>query len=258
MRPLPRATLARRAPCNDTTIRMTTDSQRKAARVAGLAYLFTFAAIVFAQFRIHDHLIVDSSPVETALNIQTHERLFRIGIACGLFYSAGLVVLLTSLYVVLEPINRAIALLCALLRLVYALVWVRMTLNLLDALRLLRDADYLRLLGPEHVHALAMLSLGERFDEYYVALLFGALASTGTSYLWFHSRYIPRALAAFGVLSSLSCAACTLAFIVFPGFKSAVNLWLFDTPMGLFDLGTSFWLLVKGLRPPRVGPVDLT
>jgi hypothetical protein len=94
------------------------------------------ATVVFANFGIHARLIVAGNAAETARNIMAHERLFRIGIACGLIYGAGLVVLLTALYVILKPVDRGLALLAAFWRLVYALMWVLMTLNLFEALRL--------------------------------------------------------------------------------------------------------------------------
>jgi hypothetical protein len=72
------------------------ESQRKAARVAGFTCLLTLAIVVFANFVIHERLIVAGDAAATARNIMAHQRLFRIGIACGLIYSAGLVVLLTS------------------------------------------------------------------------------------------------------------------------------------------------------------------
>jgi hypothetical protein len=216
------------------------ESQRTAAKVAGLAYLFSFAAGVFAQFRIHDRLIVDGNVAETARNILAHEGIFRVGIACDLFYCAGTVVLLTALYVILKAVNRGLALLAAFCRLVYALMWVLMTLNLFDALRLLRGADYLRVFEADRLHALATLSLRARFDQYYVGLLFCGLASAFCSYLWFQSNYISKALAAWGVVSSAFCAACTFVFIISPNFTSIVNLWWFDTPMGIFDLATGW------------------
>ena len=225
------------------------ESQRKAARVAGFAFLFTMAIVVFANFAIHDRLIVPGNAAETARNILAHERLFRISIACDLGYSAGLVLLLAALYVILRPVSRGLALLAALWRLVYALTWVLMTLNLFAALRLLSGADYLRVFEAERLQAWARLYLGASFDEYYVGLLFYGLGSAVCGYLWLKSRYIPRALAAFGVVSSVWCAACTLAFIIAPGFAKVVNLWWFDTPMGLFELATGLWLLFKGLRP---------
>jgi hypothetical protein len=229
------------------------ESQRKAARVAGFAWLFTMAIVVFANFGIHERLMVTGDAAATARNIMAHERLFRIGIACGLIYAAGLVVLLTSLYVILKPVNRNLALLATFFRLVYALTWVLMTLNLFEALRLLSGADYLRVFEADRLQALARLYLSGRFDQYYVGLLFYALASTVCSYLWFKSNYIPRALAACGVISSVFCAACTFVFIIVPDFAKVVNLWWFDSPMAIFEMATSFWLLFKGLRPSGIG-----
>ena len=228
-------------------------SQRKAARVAGLTCLLTLAIVVFANFVIHERLMVAGDAAATARNIMAHQRLFRIGIACGLIYSAGLVVLLTALYVILKPISRSLALVAVFWRLVYALMWVLMTLNLFEALRLLSSADYLRVLEPDRLQALARLSLGGRFDQYYVGLLFYALASTVCSYLWFKSKYVPRALAAWGMISSVFCAACTFVFIIFPDFSKVVNLWWFDSPMAIFEIALSFWLLFKGLRTSGIG-----
>jgi len=231
------------------------ESQRKAAKVAGLAYLITFATVVYVNFGIHDRLIVENN-AETARNILAHERLFRIGIVGDLVYCTGVVVLLAALYVILKPVNRGLALLAAFWRLVWVLMWLAMTLNLFDALRLLNGADYSQALGAEQVQGLASLYLGTRFDYYYVGLLFGALSSTVCGYLWFKSRYIPRALAAFGVLSSAFCVACTLVFYIFPNFDKIVNLWWFDSPMGIFDIATSFWLLFKGLTSSRGSELD--
>src|SRR5438552_16572675 len=166
------------------TISTIDESQRKAAKVAGFSCRFTMAIVVFANFGIHERLIVAGNAPETARNIMAHERLFRIGIACGLIYGAGLVVLLTALYVVLKPVNSGLALLAALWRLVYALMWVLMTLNLFEALRLLSGPDYLRVFEAERLQALVRLYLGGRFDVYYIGLLFYALASTVCSYLW--------------------------------------------------------------------------
>jgi len=222
-------------------------SQRTAARIAGIAFPISFAIVVAVNFGIFARLIVSGNPAETARNILAHETLFRVGIAGDMIYCVGVVVLLTALYVILKPISQSLALLAAFGRLVHGLTWLLATLNLFTALRLLRDAEYSRAFGPDQLSALARLYLSG-FDAYYVGLLFGALASTVCGYLWFKSRYIPRALAAFGAISSAFCVMCTLVFYVFPGFDKIVNLWWFDSPMGVFDIVLSFWLLFKGLR----------
>src|SRR6266849_1420982 len=223
-------------------------SQRKAAKVWGLTYLLSVATVITAQFGIHDRLILADNAAATAQRILAHERLFRLSIVCDLLYCVGLVVALTALYVILKAVNQNLALLSAFCLFVYALMWVLMTLNLFDALRLVHAADYLRVFETERLQALAKLSLGARFAEYYVGLVFYALGLTVFSCLWFKSNYIPRALAAWGVIASAWCAACTFVFIIFPGFAELVNLWWFDTPMALFEMATRFWLLFKGLR----------
>ncbi len=122
------------------------------------------------------------------------------------------------------------------------------TLNLFTALRVLSDADYSHAFGPDQSAALARLYLSG-YDAYYVGLLFWGLGAIAGSYLWLKSNYIPKGLAAFGVISSAWCAACTFVFYIFPDFAKIVNLWWFDSPMAIFELALSFWLLFKGLRP---------
>lgn len=222
------------------------ESQRKAARVAGFAYLFSLAIEVTHEFAISPRLIVAGNAAATAQNIVAHERLFRLGVAFDLLYATGTVVLLTALYVILRPVSRNLALLAAFWRMVYAVMFVVIALNLFTALRLLNGAEYLQAFGLEQLQALARLHLSG-FDAYYVGLLFYGLASTVCAYLWFKSRYIPRGLAAWGVVASAWCAACTFVLYIFPDFSKFVNLWWFDSPMGVFEIATSFWLLFKGL-----------
>lgn len=232
------------------------ESQRKAARVAGFTFLFAIAIVVLANYGINFRLIVPGNAVDTARNIMAHETLFRINIACNLIYVVNIVVLLAALYVILKPVNRNLALVAAFCRLVFALMWGVTALNTLGALRLLGDAAYLPVFKADQLQTLARLHLAASFDAYYVGLPFWALASTVCSYLWFKSRYIPRALAAFGVVSSAWCVMCAFVFIVFPNFGNTVNAYWFDSPMTIFEIATGFWLLSKGLRPSGIAEPD--
>src|SRR5713101_6300703 len=235
------------------TISTVGESQRTAARIAGLACPISFVTVVAVNFGIFARLMVRGNPAETARNIMAHETLFRIGVVGDMVYCVGVVVLLTALYIILKPVSQNLALLAAFGRLVHGLTWLLATLNLFTALRLLSGADHSRARGLDQVSALARLYLSG-FDAYYVGLLFWALGATIGSYLWFKSKYIPRALAAFGVISSAWCAACTFVLFIFPGFRSVVNWWWYDSPMGVFELALSFWLLFKGLRPSVAEP----
>lgn len=223
-------------------------SQRTAAKVAGLAYLITFALVVFVNFGILDPLLVENNATETARNILANEQLFRIGITGNLIYCTGLMLLFTALYIILKPINQGLAVLGTFWRLVWVFMWLLMTLNLFDALRLISGGTYLGVFEGERLQALGRFHLAKGIDYYYVGLLFTAMASTLYSYLWLKSGYIPRTLAVLGIISSAFCVGCTLIFNIFPHFDQIVNLWWFDMPMAIFDIVLSFWLLFKGLR----------
>jgi hypothetical protein len=236
------------------TIEKIDNSQRAAAKVAGLSYLFTFVIVVFANYALLNPLIVPGNAAETARNIMAHETQFRITATCFLIYSAGVVVLLTALYIILKPVNPGLALVGALFRLVFALLWLLTTLNMLSALRLLGSASYLQVFEADRLQTLARLHLAASFDDYYAGLPFFGLAATVCACLWLKSNYIPKGLALFGVISSAWCVICAFVFLIFPHFNKIVNDYVFDSPMALFELTLSFWLLFKGLRPSESNP----
>ena len=222
-------------------------SQRTAAKVAGVAGLLAFGLVVFGNYVLLGPLIVPRNAADTARNILAHETQFRVALICFVTYGIGTIVLLTALYVVLAPVNRGLALAGALFRLVFAMLWLIAPLNSLAALRLLGDASYLKVFEPDRLQALARVQLAGSFDDYYVGLPFFALAATVCSYLWLKSRYIPRLLASFGVIASAWCVICAFVFLIFPGYDKTVNAYWFDSPMAIFELIVSAWLLVKGI-----------
>ena len=231
---------------------MTTDkidnSQRTAAKVAGIAGLFTFAIVVFGNFVLLGPLIVPRNAADTARNILAHETQFRAALVCFITYGIGVIVLATALYVILAPVNRGVALAGALFRLVFAMLWLIAPLNSLAALRLLGDTPYLKIFDPDHLQALARVQIAGSFDDYYVGLPFFGLAATVCAWLWLKSKYIPRGLSIFGVIGSAWCVFCAIVYLIFPDFNKIVNDYIFDSPMALFELIVSIWLLVKGLK----------
>lgn len=232
---------------------MTIDqSQRTAAKVVAVSSLLTMAIVVVGNYALLNPLIAPGNATETARNIVAHEKQFRLAVICFLSYSLGVVVLLTALYVALKPVNRGLALLGALFRLVFALLWLLTALNLLNALRLLGSPGYLHVYEADRLQTWARLYIAANFDDYYVGLPFFGLAATVCAYLWLKSGYVPRALAVFGVISSSWCVICAFIFLLFPHFNKVVNDYWFDSPMAIFEMILSFWLLFKGLRPSDI------
>jgi Domain of unknown function (DUF4386) len=228
------------------------NSQRTAAKVAGIAGLLAFVLVVFGNYVLLEPLVIPRNAADTARNILAHQTQFRIALTCFIAYGIGSVVLLSALYVILAPVNRGLALTGALFRLVFAILWLIAPLNSLAALRLLGDATYLKVFEPDRLQALARVQLAGSFDDYYVGLPFFGLAATVCAYLWLKSKYIPRGLSIFGVIGSVWCVFCAFIFLIFPNFNKIVNDYIFDSPMAIFELVVSLWLLFKGLQPPRI------
>ena len=232
------------------------NSQRTAAKVAGVAGVLAFVLVVFGNYVLLEPLIIPRNAADTALNILAHQTQFRIALTCFVAYGIGTVVLLTALYVILAPVNQGLALTGALFRLVFAMLWLVAPLNSLAALRLLGDISYLKVFEPDHLQALARVQLAGSFDDYYVGLPFFGLAATVCAYLWLKSKYIPRGLSIFGVIGSAWCVFCAIVYLIFPSFARPVNPYWFDSPMALFELIVSFWLLFKGIRTPNPGQIS--
>src|SRR5256886_7861626 len=223
--------------------------RRTAAKVAGVAGLLAFVLVVFGNYVLLGPLIVPRNAAETARNILAHQTQFRVALICFITYGIGAIVLLTALYVVLAPVNGGLALAGALFRLVFAMLWLIAPLNSLAALRFLGDASYLKVFEPDRLQALARVLIAGSFDDYYVGLPFFGLAATVCAWLWLKSNYIPRGLSIFGVIGSAWCVFCAIVYLIFPDFNKIVNDYIFDSPMALFELAVSVWLLVKGLKP---------
>src|SRR5207248_899029 len=100
------------------------NSQRTAAKVAGVAGLLAVILVVFGNYVLLDPLIIPRNAAETARNILAHQTQLRIALTCFVAYGIGTVILLTALYVILAPVNHGLALAAALFRLVFAMLWL--------------------------------------------------------------------------------------------------------------------------------------
>ncbi len=232
------------------------NSQRTAAKIAGVSGLLAVVIVVFGNYALLGPLVVPGNAAETARNIVAHQTQLRVALICFLTYGVSVVVLLSALYVILRPVDRLLALIGALFRFVFALLWLLSTLNLLGTLRLLGNTGYLQVLGAEQLQALARVTLAANFDDYYVGLPFFGLAATVCAYLWLRSGYIPKTLAAFGLVASAWCVFCAFVFLIFPHFNEVVNDYWFDSPLAIFELVVSFWILFKGLKKGDDSEVD--
>ena len=219
--------------------------QREAATLVGATYLLAMVTGIVSE-SIRGSVVVLNDAVMTAKNIQLHETLFRASIACDLLVPTIDLALIAALYVVLKPVNRNLALFAVLVRVVESTVGVVVTLNNFDALRLLSGASYLRVFESNRLQALARLAISAHGAGYNVMFFLLGVGSAVFAYLWLKSRYIPKAIAALGLLGSLLMALSALVIVVFPLVAEWISPW-YMAPMGLFEISVGLWLLIKGL-----------
>jgi len=226
-----------------------TDEQRTWARWIGFAYLFAIPTSFFAEFYVYGKLIVTGDAAATAQNIIAHQTLYRLGIVSNLSAFLVDVLLVVGLYVVLKPINRNLALVALLWRLIETTLLVVSTFSDLDALRFLSGAEYTKAFDANQLANLARFSMSGQNSAYTMGLLVAGVGSTLFCYLWYKSGYIPRALATFGVVASALMGVCMFIGLVFPDFTKIVSVAYYGTPIFVFELWMGFLLLIKGIRP---------
>ncbi|WP_233841775.1 DUF4386 domain-containing protein [Dyella sp. 2HG41-7] len=223
-------------------------SQRVAARVAGALYLLLMACGVFGEFSGRGSLIVDNDPAKTASSILNHLTLFRIGIVSDLTAFAGDIGMAVALYVVLRPVGRNLALLAAFWRVAEASVLGVITLHSLTMLLLLTDPRYATVFSSQQIQSLVWLFNDTHDAGYNLGVIFLSLGCIVFSWLFLKSRYIPRLLAGFGLLSYAVMFVGSIVAIVWPDNSIGSN---FDDLAGIYEITIGLWLLIRGIREPR-------
>jgi hypothetical protein len=221
---------------------------RAVAKTVGALYLFAMAVSIFGE-SVRGRFILPHDAVQTASNIAASEALFRLSIAGDLIIYVCDIILFWGLYVILQRVNKHVALLAVFFRLVETAILSVTTLTAFIALRLLSGADYLRAVDTAQLQALARGFLSVYGIGLSIGFVFLGLGSAVFSYLWLKSRYIPRGLAGLGLFASLLMAIMSLVTMVFPVVWDRVGM-AYMMPMGLYEVSLGFWLLIKGIDVP--------
>ena len=81
-----------------------------------------------------------------------------------------------------------------------------------------------------------------------VALILIGIGGTIFSYLFFRSGYVPKILAAWGILTYVTMFFISFVSILMP-LEESIKM-IFYAPGGLFELIFGFWLLIKSVNIP--------
>ena len=224
-------------------------SQHKAAKVAGLMFLFSLIVPSLNWTFVLSKLVVTENVLATANKIMANEFQFRIGITIELIMSIGLIILGMALYIVLKPVNKNLALFALLLKLVEATIAAAVVLVSFIALLILNQKAYATIFTPEQLQVPVGLILNVHTAIFSIPMAFLGLNMMVFSYLFYKSKYIPRVLAGFGVLSFALIFIHALMFILAPQYATMpINQVIFWAPSGLFEIIIGIWLLSKGIK----------
>lgn len=223
--------------------------QKKAVKIAGFMFLFAFIAPTLNWALVLSNLNVEGNALATANNIIANEFIFRMGITIELFLAIGLIILGLALYVILKPINKNFARLALLLKLIEATLMAVTVLLPYIALQVISENQQTTVFTQEQL----LLPIGLIFNSHTaitsVPMVFLGLDMMIFSYLFFKSKYIPRILASFGIISFAFILVQSLMFLLAPEYAmKPINQIIFWAPSGLFEIIIGIWLLVKGIK----------
>ena len=237
--------------------RVDSTSQHKAAKVAGSMFLLALIVPLLNWAFVLAGFITAGDAAATARNIMANELLFRTGLAVELFMAVGLVVLAVALYAILNPVSKYLALVALLLKLMEAATVGAIVLASFIALQVSAGGANLTAFTAEQLRVFIGLSLESHTEIYSIPMVILGLDMVIFCYLFLQSKYIPRMLAGFGILSFALVLIHALMFLLAPEYAAMpVNQIIFWVPSGLFEIAAGVWLLSKGLTiPAREEPV---
>ena len=223
-----------------------TSEQRRYARLAGILFL---AKVVLEGSGDSVTIIARSgeSFAETARFVAENALLWRIALL-----NVGLAWIVSglqayALFVVLEPVNKRLGQLALILRLGTCFVGAASLMFRVAQARLYMASETEGLFTTEQLHTLVAVSQRAAGAGITTAWMLLGAGSTLFFLMFLRSRYLPRALAGLGTVTSALLVAMAIAAFVFP--QSTNELKLFGLPSLLTEIVASFWLVFKGLRP---------
>ncbi|MCP4978057.1 MAG: DUF4386 domain-containing protein [Maribacter sp.] len=224
-------------------------SRQRTVKITGFMFLFAFIVPTLNWALVLSKFNVAGDALATANNILANTFLFRLGITVELFLSTGLIVLGMALYVLLKSINKNLAQLALVLKLVEAALMAVSVLLPFIALQALNEDLQAIAVTQEQLQ----LPLGLIFNAHTaitaVPMVFLGLDMMLFCYLFLKSKFIPKLLAGFGILSFALILIQSLLFILTPEIASIpINQIIFWGPSGVFEIVIGLWLLIKGIK----------
>jgi hypothetical protein len=227
------------------------NSNRYAPRIAGFAFLFLIATGLSAG-ALSAGVRTTHGPSDTLVSIAENAARLRLSFVLSAVGGITTLVLAAMLYAIVKHQDQNLAILALSCRAVEAGLYSVGMFGTLILLSLSQGSSH----DAPSVQVLTDLLMHVRWMGTNIGAIFFAAGSTVFTYLLLRARSIPVPLAAIGVAGSLIVLVgvpwqTALSHRTFDG-PSAV-IWL---PIGIFEVATGVWLLVKGASVPTTAPAE--
>jgi hypothetical protein len=221
-------------------------SIQKFARIAGVLYLLITILSIFVHFVVPAQLIVAGDAETTANKIIASVGLFRMDIAAELVLLLSEIGVSVLLYVLLKPVNKTLALVAAVSRLVMTAITGINLLTHFIVLILLSGAGYLTVFQPNQLHALVMVFLDAYNYGFNIGIVFFTLHVFPLGYLIIKSGYFPKILGILFIIAGLGYLIDSFSYVLIANYKTGpVYLAL---PIAIGEIAFPLWLLIKGVN----------
>lgn len=218
-------------------------SVRQAGIIAGIGILLLSALSGFGNFVAVEGLVAQGDAARTARDIMASEGMFRFGILSLFLVVALDVVVAWALFRVFSPVSTSISMLAAIFRLVYAGVFMVAISELVGALRLLGNEEYLAAFNADQLHAQALLRIEAFTDIWDAGLILFGLHLLVIAYLAYRSGYVPKLLGVLLGIAGFGYAFDSFGAVLFQGVSTEISVFTF---IGEFLL--ALWLVIWGRR----------
>ncbi len=221
-------------------------AQRAYARLAGILFLGAIT-IAIGGGVILSNIAGNGTFPETAARIAASERLYRVALSSVVIVTLSSALLAFALYVTLKPVNTLLAQLGMIFSLEDSFLALMVRMCSFVRLHLYISAQGVGAMNREALSDLIRTIANT--TENMGGISFG-IGSCFFFYLFFKSRYIPRPVAALGLLASVVWTGVYFANLVFPEHHALFQYICFP-PMALAEVVTGIYLILfaAGTKP---------
>ena len=226
---------------------MTAGDGSQYARIIGVLLLVTIVAGGFGEFYVPSKLVDPADAAATARNFRTFAGLFRIGFAAYLVEAVCDTALTLYFYLLLRTVQRELALLSVLFRLISTATFAAAQIFSLAAPFLVRGSDSLKALPVPEQEALALVALKVSARGADLFMVFYGIGSIVLGVLLMRSGYVARVFGGLFALGGVCFVVRNFLLLLAPTLASSFLL----LPMSLAVVALSARFLVRDLSPLR-------